>query len=458
MTADTPAPERSTPGLRAAVAGLVLAFAALFVLNTFLPSPQSQAKAERYFSRADIERGLQFSTERKLLTWLGVGLQLTLLTALVCTTWARRLTDRLDRLTRRRWLLTLVLVAAVYLVLSELLAMPLRLANLELLRRWNMTERSVGAWLGDEAKSFVLNAAQLGVVLVGMYSLMHFFPRLWWLLAAAGATALGVLYAFLMPELIQPLFNRFTPLEDPYLRQRVKVLAARADVPVDEVLVMDASTRGRHTNAYFAGFGSTRRVVLYDTLLTSHSGVNAESVTGVAGLMTGTPGGGPWLASSQLVAARSQGDDEIETVLAHEVGHWRHDHIAKGIALASLAGLVGLFLLSRALRWAVGRKPFLLTGQADPAGVPLVLLLFFLASWVSLPVQNGVSRYFERQADAASLELARKPEAFIEAEKHLARDNLGNVAPTPFNTWMFATHPPTVERIEAAEEWKRSHK
>src|SRR5262249_37403914 len=153
-------------------------------------------------------------------------------------------------------------------------------------------------------------------------------------------------------------------------------------------------------------------------------------------------------------AARMQGDDEMETILAHEMGHWRHHHIVKGIALATVAGLVALFLLSRILRWAVGRRPFLLTGPTDPAGVPLVLLLVMLGTWLTRPIQNGTSRSFERQADADALELARKPDAFIAAEKRLALHNLGNVAPTPFNTWIFATHPPTVERIQMAERWK----
>jgi STE24 endopeptidase len=285
---------------------------------------------------------------------------------------------------------------------------------------------------------------------------MHLVPRWWWLLAALVGTTLGVLYAFLMPEIILPLFNKFTPLDDPYLRERVRVLAGKAEVPVAEVLVMDASTRGRHTNAFFIGFGSTRRIVLYDTLLRAHSGISPESTASTLGVLGFGPG--PLTAPSQLAAARSEGDAEIETILGHEMGHWRHHHILKGIALASAAGLVGLFFLSRVLRWAVGRKPFLLRSPTDPAGLPLILLLFMLALWVTMPLQNGISRYFENQADETALELSQNPAAFIAAEKRLALDNVSNVAPTPFNVWMFATHPPTVDRIQMAEEWERQRK
>jgi STE24 endopeptidase len=443
---------RSTPGLRAAVLCLVLAFATLFVLNTFVTSPTNTEAAQKYFSPAVIERGLRYSQEARLLGWCGIGFQLAFLTSLVCTSWSRRLTDWCDHWTGRRWLLTLLLVGAIYLFLSRLLSLPIGLARLELARSWNMTELSVFEWLSDWVKGLALSAGQGAVVVLGLYGLIYFFPRWWWLLAALGGTALGILYALLLPEVIQPLFNKFTPLEDQYLRQRIHVLADRAGVPVSDVLVMDASTRSRHTNAYFIGFGPTRRIVVYDTLLQAHSGIDPQSTASALALMP--TAAGPLAAASQLAAARTEGYDEIETILAHEIGHWRHDHIVKGMVLATVAGFVGLFLLSRILRWAVGRKPFLLTGPADPAGLPLVLLLLTVSMWLTMPVQNAISRHFERQADESALELSRKPQAFIESEKRLAVSNISNVAPTPFNVWMFSTHPPTLERIEMAERWE----
>jgi STE24 endopeptidase len=445
----------STPGLRAALVCMTLAFTALFVLNTFVQSTATQERAKEYFSAADIDRGLQYGYERKLLSWCGTGLQLALLTALVCTSWGRRLTDFFDRLTGRRWLLTLLLVGASYLMLSELLALPLGLARLEQARTWNMSNLSLSGWFQDWVKGLALNTVEGLIVLVGLYGMISWFPRWWWLPAAAASTALGVLYAFIMPEVIQPLFNRFTPLDDPYLNARVHMLAERAGIPVDKVLVMDASSRGRHTNAYFVGFGSTRRVVLYDTLVQSHSGVDAISTARLIGLLSSGLGGAPMLAASQTLASRAEGYDELESILAHEMGHWRHQHIVKGIALGALAMFAGMFVLAHILRWAVGRRPFCLRSPADPAGLPLILLLAMLASWFSLPLQNGISRAFERQADNASLELANKPEAFIEAEKRLALDNLSNVAPTPFNVWMFSTHPPALERIEMARQWRQ---
>jgi STE24 endopeptidase len=442
--------------LRTAVVCLVVAVAALFVANVFVTSPASVEEAQKYFSHSEIERSLQYSRERKLLIWCGVGMKLALLTALVSTGWGRRLADFFDRLSGRRWFVTLLLMGASFLVINDLLMLPVNLLSLERDRAWNLTERSTSAWLLDHVKGLAVMAVQSAIVLFGLYGLMWFFPRRWWLLAAAGGTVLTVAYAWLMPIVITPLFNEFTPLGDPYLNQRVHLLAEKAKIPVDEVLVMDASRRSRHTNAYFIGFGSTRRVVLYDTLLKSHSGMRAETAASAVGLLAGGPGGGPWLAASQAVAARQQGADEIESILGHEMGHWRHHHIVQGLILASAAGFLALFVLARILRWAVGRRPFGLSCPADPAGLPLILLLLMLGEWVALPIQNGISRAFERQADRAALELAGRPDAFVAAEQRLARDNLSNLAPTPFNTWMFSSHPPAVERIEMAREWKQS--
>jgi STE24 endopeptidase len=140
--------------------------------------------------------------------------------------------------------------------------------------------------------------------------------------------------------------------------------------------------------------------------------------------------------------------------MAHELGHWLYDHIVTGIALGGLALLFGFYVLARILIWA--QSAFGIYGPSDPAGLPLVLLCGFLGSWLAMPLSCAVSRQFERQADMMALKLARQPDAFINAEKKLSIDNIGNVAPTPWNVWLFATHPPAVERIQMAEEWRRN--
>ena len=321
-----------------------------------------------------------------------------------------------------RWLAVLLLIGATYALLHECLQFPISVARFYHSRAWGMTERPFGAWLGEYVLAVGVGLTTEAIAGVGLYLLLRWFPRTWYLLGSLGGMCLAFAAAWAMPVLIAPLFNTFTPLSETEwsgLEPPIRHLAEQAGIPVDNIYVADASRQGNHTNAYFTGLGSTQSIVLYDTLLKKHP------------------------------------RDEVESILAHEIGHWTHRHIIKGILLASLAALVGLIVLDRILRWFIGRPPLYLKGLADPAGVPLVALLGFLGSWAVMPVQNVVSRYFEVQADQTSLQLAGMPDAFIEAEKRLVVVNKSNVVTAPWTVWLFSTHPTALDRIEMAEQWKQ---
>ncbi len=396
-------------------------FVYLFVLTTFIPAPRSSVDAALAagFTSDDIATGYQYGFERRLIFWASSAVELALLLLLACSAWGQRLAEGCRRATNDRWLPTLLLIGAFYFVAHELLQFPFAVGRFQHQHYWGMTQRGFGDWLRDHAIALGISAVWQLVLLVGFYALLRGFPKIWWLLAAVGASALGIAYAFASPLLIAPLFNTFTPLEQTEWKSQepaVRALIAKAGIPVKEILVMDASRQGQHTNAYFTGFGSTRRIVLYDTLLRKH-----------------TPA-------------------EIESILGHEIGHWVHDHIVVGLAIGTLAAIVGLYLLHRFLGWVAGRAPWRLASPHDPAGLPLLLLVFFAASWFEMPLHNAVSRHFERQADAMALELAGQREAFIEAERKLARNNLANVAPPPWNVWLFASHPTAAQRIGMALE------
>jgi STE24 endopeptidase len=399
-------------------------FFVLFVLTVFVPYPPAFEQAHGAgFNTDDIETGLQYSFERRLLVWPSWMLELLLLGSLALTSWGRRLADRFLVWTGGRRIPAVLAVGAVYLVLHECFAFPLAVARMCHTWAWEMSDRTFLDWLWQRYLAFAIDTVWEAGVLAGFYALLILFPRTWWALAAIGASLLGIAYAFVAPILISPLFNTFTPLSETEWRHqqpRVQALIDKADVPVQEILVMNASRQSNHTNAYFTGFGPTRRIVLYDTLLKNHT------------------------------------DAEIESILGHELGHWMHDHIVKGIVLGAIAAAFGCFLLHWLLHAAVGRAPWHLQSIADPGGLPLVLLLMNLGAWAAMPLGNAVSRYMERQADHAALELAGQPEAFIASEQKMAKVNKGNVAPTPWNVWIFSTHPPTVERIRMAKEWQRS--
>jgi STE24 endopeptidase len=433
--------------------GAALALVVLFLLTTFGHYPEQRDRARRDFSDRVIDVGREYAAKGRLIFWGSTAVHLSFLAALVYLGFGRRLTDWAGRLTGNRWYLTLGAVVLACFLADQLLKVPFRLAGLEVARHYGMTGMTWPAWFEDLAKTTALTGLlQLGVFL-GLYALIAWLPRTWWLAAGCLSVALGFLFALVLPVWVSPLFNDFRPLRDPTLEKSVLDLAGRAGVAVREVLVMDASRRTYHTNAYFTGFGSTRRIVLYDTLLRG-SATAAAGTLAVAGSSSGL---GPFLAACDYAAARAAQSAQVSSILAHEVGHWQHDHIVKGICLAGVAAFLGLFVLSLILRGNVGRPPLFLRSPTDPAGVPLILLLFSLGNWLVMPVENAITRAFERQADWTALELTRDPQSFIEAEKRMARDNLSNVAPNPVLVWFFSTHPTTVERIEMARLWQKQN-
>jgi STE24 endopeptidase len=311
---------------------------------------------------------------------------------------------------------------ALLVLVFELLSLPLGFyAGFIREHAFGLSTQTAGGWLLDRAKAAAISLA-LAVPLGSLLALLwRRYPGRWVFPAWALGGLAVVLLVALAPVVIDPLFHTIRPLQDSALRQRVLALADRAGIGVEQVYEADASRRTKKGNAYFTGLGATKRIVLYDNLV-----------------------------------ARSD-PEAVELVLAHEMGHWKHAHIWQGIALTLVGMAVLLWCGARALAWAAEGRALHLAGPADVAGLPLFLLVLFVLSLAGLPIQNAVSRHFERQADWASLELTRNPAAFIRAEVDLARSNLADLDPPRPVVWLLYTHPPVAERIRMADAFSREH-
>jgi STE24 endopeptidase len=282
-------------------------------------------------------------------------------------------------------------------------------------RSWGFSTQDLGSYAADRAKGFVLGLVLSSAALVGLVGSARLLPRGWPLPAAAAGAALVLALGFLAPVLFEPLFNRFAPLDDAELAAELYALAEKAHTPISEVLVADASRRTRKANAYVSGLGRTRRLVLYDTLLTQ------------------------------------AGPREIGLVLAHELGHRRARHLIKA-TLLGMAGVAGFVVLL----WALLRWPELRTaigapgGAGDPRVVPFVLLLASTVQIPAGPLGAALSRRWERQADRFSLELTHDLATFEATHRSLATANLSDLDPPRPIYLAFFSHPTPVERIEAA--------
>jgi STE24 endopeptidase len=307
-------------------------------------------------------------------------------------------------------------VAALSLALGasqSLLTFPLDVvAGFVLPRRAGLLTQSFAGWLGDRMKALAIGGV-LGLCAVEVvYALLRWSPDHWWLWAGGVLTLGIILLAAIVPIWLVPLFYRLTPLADPALEARILALADRMGVRAAAVAVADFSRKGRAANAAVVGLGRTRRILVSDTLL------------------------------------RAFPVEEVEVVLAHELGHHARRHVAKGLLLQSLLVFGALWVVDRALR--AGAAALGLAGPADPGGLPFLALIVTALGLLSAPLMAAWSRRLEREADRVALDVTRAPDAFVAAMERLARLNLAERRMGRVRELLFATHPSIEARIAVA--------
>ena len=282
--------------------------------------------------------------------------------------------------------------------------------------QFGLSTQTVIGWFSDWSKSVLIELLIAIGTWTTLYGFMKLLPRRWPLPVGVLMVTFLFIFTLLTPTLITPLFYKVSPLENGDLRTRIITLTQRAGMTADEVYTIDASSKTTEVNAYVTAFGKQQRIVLFDTLIDSYS------------------------------------PDEVEVVLAHELGHWYYHHVLLRLLGIGAVGWLGLF----GLRWLLDRLwPWLgLRSPSDIAGLPFVLVLVYLASTLSLPVENSFSRFGEHQADVFALTVSQKPEVFISLFEQIAEQNLSIVDPPAWEKFIFYTHPSIAERIHFAEQFQ----
>ena len=371
-------------------------------MNTIPLDPEKQKQARQY---ARIHRRLwlvdTLFSSLYLLAWLFFG-------------WANSLAGWLKTYTTNGWLLVLGFIA-IFGGIAFLLELPLGYYHgFVLPRRFGQSNQDMRGWVVDQLKGLLISAP-LGLIgLELVYLALRLTGGWWWAWTGAGMLVFTIILSNLAPILIMPLFNKFVPLGDEHaeLAERLMKLAARANTKVRGVYKFDMSRRTKAANAALTGIGNTRRIVLGDTLINEFS------------------------------------PDEIETVLAHELGHQVHKDIPILMAFGMIMTLGGLYLASLALHWAAGYFGF--AGPADIAGLPALGLVLGAFGLLTQPLSNAISRWRESMADEYALQSTGKREAFASAFVRLANQNLAEVDPEKWVVFMFYDHPPLGERIKMA--------
>lgn len=280
--------------------------------------------------------------------------------------------------------------------------------------RYGLSTMTLPAWLADLFKGLVLSLVLEVLAVEVIYLLLATQPQTWWLWTALILLFFTVVMANLAPVLILPIFYKFTPLPEGELTRRLLALADRAHTRVRGVFSFQMSSKTTAANAALMGLGNTRRIVLGDTMLDRY-----------------TP-------------------DEIEVVLAHELGHHVHHDLWKLIITQSILTLGGLYLVNLALHWAVDTQHYY-QGLADPATMPFLLVVTAVFGLVVMPIGNGLSRAIEYQADEYALQSTKMVGAFKSAMTRLANQNLSDIEPSPLVEFLFHDHPAVGKRLKHAD-------
>jgi len=311
------------------------------------------------------------------------------------------------------FILTGVLFLLILSYASTFLSIPFSLySTFKIENKYGFNTTTPKLWLTDFLKSILVSTILMGIVaLVGLW-LIQSSPNYWWIWVWGFFLIFSLFMIYISPYVIEPLFNKFTPIEEEGIEDKIKKLMQKVNLKVSRVFKMDASKRSRHTNAYFTGIGRVKRIILYDTLL------------------------------------EKMNHDEILSVLAHEAGHWKKKHVLKMIIVLELISLIGIYISFRILQTDLLTALFQIKQGTFFAKVIILGFIGGIISFPFIPLSNYVSRRFEREADRFACELTGNSESMASALIKLSKDNLSNLHPHPFYAAFYYSHPPVVQRIK----------
>ncbi|MFI5625914.1 M48 family metallopeptidase [Nocardioides sp. NPDC051685] len=360
------------------------------------------------FTAEELKRMLAYSDTARWISRASLVASLVVACVLGFTSLGRRLVARLPG----PWLLRVVLAVAAVTLIGWVVTLPFGVAIHRLQLRYGLSRQAWASWFGDTLLNQAVGILTTSLAVLALFACIRLGRRWWPALAAALVAALVVVGSFVYPVAIEPLFNDFEPLPRGQLRTEVMAIADREGVQLDDVLVVDASRRTTSLNAYVTGFGSTRRVVLYDNLVASQRGAVAHGA--------------------------------VLSVVAHELAHAKHDDVLVGTVIGAAGSVAGVGLLGLLLSYRRQDE------YATPEGIPMLLALFALVSVLAMPVENGLSRQVETRADVDALHATGDLESFTRLQHSLGVRSLSDPSPQAWSQWWFGSHPTTLQRIAIA--------
>lgn len=388
------------------------------------PSPELHERILKYFTQEDIQAGTEYDRRGFFVSILSSLIDFTVAGLFVFTPLAIKLEEYFASKTKSRfefvryvWVVFLFFNA--FYLIDYILSLPFSYYfGFHLEHEFEFSKMTFGDWVLLKAKSFLLGwiFGLLGILVISL--VLRYLRKAWIFLVPAVSLGFGLLASVLFPIVITPIFYEFHPIQEGSLKSKILALCDHAQIRVENVYVIEESKYSGHTNAYFTGWGENRKIFLYDTLIQNHT------------------------------------EEEVVSVLGHEIGHWVHNHQLIDIALSTGEAFLLCILLGFVFRKTKEEGSISLREFYSPSSFPFLFLILSFVGTLTQPLSSGLSRKFEVQADAEALLLTKDKKSFINTEIKLAKDNKSRLDPHPAEVFYYHSHPTALERIEFAERWK----
>lgn len=405
-----------------------IAFISLFIFKLVLSildykgssSPELHNEILKYFTEADIIKGEEYSRAGFGISFVKSILFAIILLLLSFTSYSNKLEKFCAGISKTRLFLTSVLYISIIYFFVTIIMLPFNF-YLSYISEHNFgsSNMSLGFWFLTRLKSFLLVLLLISILGSAALLVIRKFKFYSVLIVPVGGLLIGLAMMILYPLAILPLFYEIKTIDNPILRNRIVEMAHKSGVAVDEIYIIKESDYSKHTNAFFVGFGSHKKIYLYDTLIQNNS------------------------------------EAEIISILTHEIGHWVYNHNMKGVLAGFILSLVMFSLVYFSVKKMQAESGFNIGKMHSPSIIPLYLLLFIIFSAITDPLEMIISRSMERNADYYALTVTDDPDAFISSEIRIARDNRSRLNRHPFPAFFRSSHPAAIDRILMAESFKK---
>ncbi|KRF43914.1 M48 family metallopeptidase [Paenibacillus sp. Soil787] len=378
----------------------------------------TSADPHTFMTTQEITKAESLSRIRSLAFFLSTPLQMGVLVALLgIAVRFRRVAERMFRAS----FLQMVAFVFLFTLLMDVLLLPIDYFLFKIDQAYGLSTEMLALFWSDHGKDFLINVLGTTVIVWIFRGVLKWSPNRWWLWFWLVSIPLILFVTFIQPVVLDPLYHDFQPLQNQELKAQILQLAARSQIPADQVYEVNMSERTNTINAYVNGIGGNARIVLWDTIL------------------------------------QKLQPDEILTVMAHEMGHYAERHIYLGIAYGILLSFIGFWFAFHSYRWFIRRWGSIwgIRGENDLAALPILLLIVTIMSFASAPAQNAFSRVIEHRADAYAMKMTGDGSAAIRAFQHIAKENLSPVTQPKLVQWFRGSHPTILERILYFEQFEK---